>query len=432
MIGAKAALHRFGLGPKAGDGAQDTVTDPRSTFETELLTPGAAEIAGLPSTLEIGAELARDRADQQFYQETFRIEIEARLARWRAAEPGCVERLVMFWMNHFAIEAQSGGLERALVGAFERDALRPFVLGRFRDMLGAATKHPAMLSYLDNARSVGPNSPIGRRRDLGLNENHARELLELHTVGVNGGYTQADVTALARVLTGWTFAANQNERVPTGSFVFRQEAHEPGSQTVMGTSYSDDGIGQGEAVLDTLARHPATARHLASKLVRHFVADDPPADLVARLADVFAASDGDLAAVSLALISDDAAYAQPTKLKTPQEYVFSAMRALELELPMQSVLQGLGSLGQPIWQPPSPAGFSDDSATWLAPDAMTNRLDVAELMAAEMRLDIRPDDLVDRILGSEVSDETVAAILGAASEPQAVALLLMSPEFQRR
>ena len=306
------------------------------------------------------------------------------------------------------------------------------VLGNFRDMLGAVTKHPAMLSYLDNAQSVGPNSSVGLRRRVGLNENHARELLELHTIGVDGGYDQADVTALARIMTGWTFARNSNQRVPIGSFLFAGAGHEPGVQTVLGVHYPAGGVQQGEAVLDMLTVHPETGRHIAFKLVRHFVADDPPEDLVAELATTFVDSGGDLKAVALALIGSDTAFAEATKIKTPQEFLWSSLRALELDIGPQLVLRGLRTLGQPMWDPPSPEGFSDESATWLAPDAMTDRLDIAEILVERANIGYLPGELVDLILGPAVSSESRQAVLSAASRTQAVALLLMTPEFQRR
>ena len=395
MIGTAAAFQRFGLGPRPGDLA--AVYDFREAIQSEVGTAAIALLSGsdLPTSGDALAELARERvaearpevaAQARFY----RAETASRLARFREAEIGFVERLVTFWTNHFSVEIGAGTLERSLVGAFEREAIRPNVLGNFRDMLGAVTKHPAMLSYLDNAQSVGPNSSVGLRRRVGLNENDARELLELHTIGVDGGYDQADVTALARIMTGWTFARNSNQRVPIGSFLFAGAAHEPGVQTVLGVHYPAGGVQQGEAVLDMLTVHPETGRHIAFKLVRHFVADDPPEDLVAELATTFVDGGGDLKAVALALIGSDTAFAEATKIKTPQEFLWSSLRALELDIGPQLVLRGLRTLGQPMWDPPSPEGFSDESATWLAPDAMTDRLDIADILVERANIGYLP------------------------------------------
>ena len=276
-------------------------------------------------------------------------ELAARLTQYRQVGIGFVERLVAFWANHFAVEAKAGILERTLVGAFEREAIRPFVLGRFRDMLGAVTKHPAVLSYLDNAQSIGPNSPLGVRAATGLHENHARELLELHTIGVGAGYTQADVTAMARILTGWSFAGREGQAAPLGSFLFRETAHEPGAHEVLGRVYAAGGLARGESVLDTLADRPDTARHIARKLARHFVADEPPTTLVETLSGTFMSTGGDLKAVALALVDSDEAFEDPTKIKTPQLFAWSALRALQLDVTPQQVVQALRSLGQPMW-----------------------------------------------------------------------------------
>ena len=220
-------------------------------------------------------------------QKTFRAEALARLQRGVIADCGFAERLVVFWSNHFCISANKGGLARMWAGSFEREAIRPHVLGRFADMLKAVEQHPAMLFFLDNQQSLGPDSRAGINRKRGLNENLAREIMELHTLGVGGGYSQDDVTSLARIITGWTFAGRQGQLGAPGTFVFNANAHQPGAQRVMGKIYEANGVAQGEAVLADIARHPSTAKFIATKFARHFVADDPPPALVARLQDVF-------------------------------------------------------------------------------------------------------------------------------------------------
>src|SRR6186713_1151055 len=240
-------------------------------------------------------------------QKTFRAEALARLQRGIIADCGFTERLVAFWSNHFCISANKGGPARMWAGSFEREAIRPHVLGRFADMLRAVEQHPAMLFFLDNQQSLGPDSRAGKNRNRGLNENLAREILELHTLGVGGGYSQDDVTALANIITGWTYAGRQGQLGAPGTFVFNANAHQPGAQAVMGKVYDANGVAQGEAVLADIARHPSTAKFVAGKFARHFVADDPPPALVAQLADVFSTSDGDLKALALALLDSDEA-----------------------------------------------------------------------------------------------------------------------------
>ena len=271
----------------------------------ETMTPTAAPPKPAPPQLNV-------------IQKTFRAEALARIQRAALAECGFVERLVVFWSNHFCISAGKGGLARMWAGSFEREAIRPYVLGRFADMLMAVEQHPAMLFFLDNQQSLGPDSRAGINRKRGLNENLAREIMELHTLGVGGGYTQDDVTSLARIMTGWTYAGRQGRLGAPGSFVFNANAHEPGAQRVLGKIYPAGGVEQGEAVLSDIARHPSTAKLIATKFVRHFVADDPPPALVARLQDVFTKTDGDLRALAVALVDSNEAWTTPiAKMRSP-------------------------------------------------------------------------------------------------------------------
>ncbi len=353
------------------------------------------------------------------------------MQRAEAFPIGYVERLVAFWANHFTVAANTGLVELSLVGAYEREAIRPHVLGRFEDMLVAVTQHPAMLQYLNNAQSIGPDSTAGQRQHKGLNENHARELMELHTIGVDGGYTQADVIALANVLTGWSFSRGDPDKQPIGDFRFRTAAHEPGPRTVLGKSYNQRGEKQGMAVLSDLARSPATADHVAFKLARHFVADEPPAELVAALAKTFRDTDGDLMQVSRALIDNDLSWQGDGKFRTPQQFLFASVRALRVKPKPQMALQVLRTLGQAPWAPPSPAGFDDTTATWLAPDAMTSRLDIAEQLAELSDASIQPTALLADLTAGGASPVTTEAVARAESRTQGLALMLMSPEFQR-
>jgi uncharacterized protein (DUF1800 family) len=283
-------------------------------------------------------------------QQIFRAEAQARLERACSAPIGFVERLTAFWSNHFCVSVAKSDVCRAAAGAFEREAIRPHVLGRFADMLRAVEQHPAMLNFLDNAQSVGPNSIAGHYSRAGLNENLAREILELHTMGVGSGYSQTDVTQLAYILTGWTFVGRDGKLGEPGAFAFNPNAHEPLAATVRGRLYVEDGVAQGEAALADLAREPATAEHIATKFARHFVTDAPDPDLVARLANTFRDSDGDLAALARALVVDDAAWRSPaSKVRNPWELTVAAYRAFGRS-PSDAgpALSSLDLLGMPL------------------------------------------------------------------------------------
>ncbi len=367
-------------------------------------------------------------------QKTFRAEALARLQRAMIMECGFVERLVVFWSNHFCISANKGGLARMWAGSFEREAIRPYVLGRFGDMLKAVEQHPAMLFFLDNQQSLGPESRAGENRHRGLNENLAREIMELHTLGVGGGYSQDDVTSLARIITGWTFAGRQGQLGQPGSFVFNANAHQPGAQRVMGRIYEANGVAQGEAVLADIARHPSTAKFIATKFARHFVADDPPPALVARLQGVFQKSDGDLKALATALLDSDEAWLTPlTKMRSPYEFLVATGRLLAL-IPEDSsrYLGGLNVLGQPLWSPAGPNGFPDSNAAWAAPEGMKLRLDISAQVASRLADSIDPRALLELAAADAASAETRHTVERAETRQQALALLLMSPEFQRR
>ena len=417
-------------GPAEKTPAMQMAASPQS--QMEMPQPAApSEPAGAPTSMAEGK--GRVRAPS-LEQQLYRAEALARIQKQAEAEAGYVERLVAFWSNHFAVSVAKGQVLRATAGSFEREAIRPHVLGRFADMLKAVEQHPAMLFYLDNQRSIGPNSRAGRNRGKGLNENLARETLELHTLGVDGGYTQADVTALARIITGWTFAGRLGRIGEPGSFVFLPNAHEPGPQTLLGKSYAQAGLAQGEAALADLARHPATARHIATKLVRHFVADDPPPPLVARIAKVFADTDGDLAAVSLALIQEDDAWRPPlTKMRTPAEFLLAITRATGFVPPQpQPILGALYVMGMALWGPPGPNGFPDTADAWASPEAMKVRLDISWRAAQQVKNGEEPLAMLEAVAGGAASPETRQAIGRAESRQQALAILFMSPEFQRR
>ncbi len=363
----------------------------------------------------------------------FRNESLARMRRAIETRAGIVERLVAFWSNHFCISANKSGLTRALAGPFEREAIRPYVLGRFADMVMAVESHPAMLDYLDNVHSIGPDSEAGLRSKRGLNENLGREIMELHTLGV-GNYHQSDVTNLARILTGWTYVGAQAKNGVPGAFIFNAHAHEPGTEMLLGKAYAENGRAQGEAALADIARRPQTAHFIATKFARHFIADTPDVALVAQLANVFMATDGDLKALTLALINDPRAFTTPaTKMRTPYEFLIAVNRAIG-HVPDEpgQILGPLNAMGMPLWAPPGPNGFADTSAAWASPEGLKLRLDYASNIADHMRDPPNPSEVLDALCGPAGSAETRQTVARAASKRQGMALLFMSPEFQRR
>jgi uncharacterized protein (DUF1800 family) len=454
---AAVALTRLGLGARPGEIAQ-VAADPRGWALAQIRPSGAPQPDGTFQTTDqrmtaflayrgsegprrdlSEAEAEAARAARQSARRAITDDTaQAFLARARhgaTTDQGFAERWALFWANALTVSAvkfDSG----AFVDSYEREAIRPNVFGRFQDLVVAAEQHPAMLLYLDQARSTGPGSPAGARRKVGLNENLAREMLELHTVGADAGYTQADVTELARALTGWSIPRPQDAQSP-GAFVFRANVHEPGSRTIMGKTYPATGRAagkdQGEAILRDLARHPATARRLSHRIAAHFVADTPPQSLVAQLETAWTRSDGDLAQVARALIEAPETWAvPPSKIKTPYEFVVSTHRALGVPPERLAPLrQTLVAMGQPPFAPPSPEGWPDTAADWAGPDALVKRLNWAR-SAAETA---RTADIVataNDTLGGRLSERTRLAVARAESRTEALTLLLMSPEFQRR
>jgi uncharacterized protein (DUF1800 family) len=326
-----------------------------------------------------------------------------------------------------------------LVGPFEQEAIRPRVFGRFEDLLSASSSHPAMLLYLDQSRSIGPHSPAAlhaadRDRKAGLNENLAREILELHTVGVEAGYSQTDVTEFACALTGWSIGRFENPKEPGGRFMFRPFAHEPGARTILGRRYGEDGQSQARAVLRDLAASPHTAHHLAVKIARHFVADDPPAVLTTRLERTYLETGGDLAAVARTLVKSPEAWApEAVKFKTPYEFMVSAWRASNtVPDDIGKVAPELNAMGQKAFSAPSPKGWPEEAQAWCAPDAVIKRMAWSEALAAQAAGQRDPGEVALAALGARLTPPVAKAISRAESRPEGLAILLMSPEFQRR
>ena len=465
---AAIAANRFGLGARPGE-LNAIGADPRGWLRAQLkgsppalaateLRPSADTLSqALSLRREIQAERKSARAAAeagvaaeaqlqkvgQLLRPVYVSEAGARFAYAVSTERAFLERLTQFWSNHFAVSTDKA-LLAGLAGGFEREAIRPNVLGSFRDLLLAAETHPAMILYLDNEQSVGPNSQAAARaerrgapRRIGINENLAREILELHTLGVGGGYTQRDVTTFAEVITGWSIGGEGAGRFAAGApgrFVFRPELHEPGAKVLLNTRYPDGGFDQGVAVLRDLARQSATAQHIATKLARHFIADEPPAAAVGRIAGAFTASEGYLPSVYGALIEAREAWAQPlAKYKTPNDYITSAYRGLALPVDAgRGPLAPFELLGQRTWQPGSPAGWPDKSPDWDGASALMKRLEWAEAVGARLGSRRDAQELAAQLLGADLSASTRTAVAHAASAAQALTLLLAAPEFMRR
>ena len=470
------AVLRFGLGARPGD-LSAAAGDPRGWLTAQI--KGAVPLAGstpLAPSDQIFTELLAARNERQemkreveaaaadaaratthlanpvraAYLPHYRAQVLARAQSAALTTRPFAERLVHFWTNHFAVSADKGAVI-GVAGTLENEAIRPHVGGRFVEMLTAVEQHPAMIAFLDNQYSVGKDSELAElaarraarradsdkpKREFGINENLAREILELHTLGVNGGYTQADVTSFAQIITGWSIGGGKGRLAGgmPGRFYFRENLHEQGAKTFLGKTYYEAGQRQGEAVLEDLAHHPATAHFIATKLVRHFVADDPPPAAVERVAWAFLKTGGDLPHVYAALIEAPQAWdSDARKFKTPEDFVFSTLRSLNVSPGKpEEVLRSFELLGQRQYTPGSPAGWPDTSKSWDGSDALMHRVLWASRAADRYEQGIDPVDLAASSLGGYVRPETVTALRRASSSTQAVALLLMSPEFQRR
>jgi uncharacterized protein (DUF1800 family) len=460
---AALAVTRFGLGARPGEIAKAR-PNPKAWLKSQITAPAAPQPDG---KLEDSA--TRFIAYRQYRQTGKNLKLAAGngtpqelmnrqqvigagdelLARAQLAsktDAPFAERWVMFWANHFTVSAVKG-VTAPLVGPFEREVIRKHAFDRFEALLVASSSHPAMLLYLDQSQSVGPDSPGLTRtafrgglqpgkRSAGLNENLAREIMELHTVGVNGGYGQADVTEFAKALTGWSVGGPRDAASYEGRFAYHAIAHEPGSRIIMGKRYADVGGPQALNILHDLAYHPATAQHIARKLAVHFVSDDPPPALVNKLATAFSSSGGNLAVVAAALVDADEAWApHQAKFKTPYEFLISSWRAMDGAPAMPQLMSNpLKAMGQPAFQAPSPKGWDDTAGAWATPSNIVQRLTWSQGFAAQAAAARTGQPLLaaQTCLGALLTPQTAAAIAAAESRPEALTLLFMSPEFQRR
>jgi uncharacterized protein (DUF1800 family) len=448
------AVTRLGLGAKDGEIAAAR-GDPEGYLIAQIRPEGAEQPqANAPTAAERFNEFRayqqeRQAAKQAGDVKTDPVKMAARmlrddtgvdfLARVRLAagtDAGFRERWALFWANHFTVSANKL-VTATVVGPFEQEAIRPHVFGRFEDLLVASSGHPAMLLYLDQAQSIGPNSIAAQfqartGKHVGLNENLAREIMELHTVGVDAGYSQADVTEFARAMTGWSISGLREP--DAGRFTFRDRAHEPGARSIMGRRYAEGGEGQARAVMKDLAASPHTAHHLAVKIARHFVADDPPPTLVARLQRAYLDTNGQLGAVAKTLITSTETWNPiAAKFKTPYEFLVSSWRAAGvLPQDIAAIAPVMNAMGQKAFSAPSPKGWPEEKEVWCAPDAVIKRMGWSEAFAAKAVGDRDPAQLADNALGARLSPLVAKTIARAETRPEGLSILLMSPEFQRR
>ena len=421
--------------------ALDTVN--RSTGDS------LAEFLELRRDVKMDDEGARSEAKLRRRQAEMRVSREAAEARLlRAVEsPRQLEEVMVdFWYNHFNVFAGKG-IDRALVTSYERDAIRPYALGSFRALLGATAKHPAMLFYLDNVVSSTPR-PDAKGKARGLNENYARELMELHTLGADGGYTQRDVTELARMLTGWTFDQKRLARAGE-TFRFDARRHDVGAKTWLGHAIAPAGQQEGEYALDVLAMHPSTAHHVSRELAQYFVSDDPPPALVDRMAATWLASQGDIRAVLATLFASREFMAPDSvgaKFKTPYQFVVSAVRASGAPVVnVGPLVNTMNQLGMPLYGCQTPDGYKNTQDAWLNPDALTRRIAFATALAggrlplaappAEMPAETKPAPLdparLQATLAGSISARTQAIVQRNPDNLRA-AMLLGSPDFMQR
>ncbi|WP_034922861.1 DUF1800 family protein [Erythrobacter sp. SD-21] len=460
MTPISIALNRFGLGYRREDAlpndAKIWLKQQIAAYEPAPSALGGRSFGGADARSAVAETFAfRGRRDEAGTDRRAEIQ-QARLKNLRNSYIGEValrarlalesdtpfmERLVHFWSNHFAVSVDKSQVP-TLIGAYEFGAIRPHVAGHFRDLLKAASLHPAMLAYLDQFQSQGPDSPAAKARQQrgrpmrGLNENLGREILELHTLGVGGGYTQEDVKELARALTGWTMQGipyADKARPQANGAAFFDWIHQPGTRRIMGRSYADEGERQALAILDDLAVHPSTARFIATKLARHFAGDTPPQPLVDRLADTFRETEGHLPSLYTVLVDAPECWvSQPVKFRQPWEWAIGMIRASGQagQADRQFAIM-MRALGQEVWQPGSPAGWDDREASWAAPNAILRRVEAAERFAEQTRLeDTRA--LAEAMFPGSLSESTMQTIRWAESNEMGFALLLVSPEMMRR
>lgn len=434
------ALNRFGYGIGRGEESRFTGTSRAfllSQIENSVRPAHLKNQKGVEYTARFLSAVRGERTKEavrlsrkEMRNDYMRFAYDLLLQRQVTEQP-FVERLCAFWSNHFTVSIEKA-VVMGLLRDYEYQAIRPHISGKFEDMLIAVSSHPAMLLYLDNAQSFGPNTMFARFAKRGLNENLAREILELHTLGVDGGYKQADVIALAKMLTGWSLEL-RGKKQPYPKFQFHERGHEPGTKKFLGRTYEEDGMNEAISALRMLARHPRTARRLALKMARHFISDTPSSRLTDRMEKAYLNGQGDLFAMTRAMIEDAESWSAPfQKVKTTPDFIVSTFRALGFRPKEVHTVTSLDSLDFHPFRAPDPQGFSDDNSYWAAPGALIKRSEWAQEVAVRIMEKIDPFSLGQALLGPFLSERTAFALRGAESQSQGLTLLLMSPEFQRR
>lgn len=434
------AANRFGYGAKISQqlNSEQSVADyllsqlAGNLLEEQGKLPSSDEISNMLMAQRMAKKAAEEKGEVGKFNQHRQVYLEYSGASVNAllnTDNDFAWRVVDFFSNHFSVSAQ-GRVMTALAPTLEREAIIPHINGTFSDMLMAVETHPAMLVYLNNEKSFGPNSKVGKRRDKGFNENLAREILELHTLGVNGGYQQADVKSLALAITGWSVYHPTKEK-KTG-FNFREKGHEPGKKALLGKSYSQLGFEQGKAMLADLAKEIATIHHLCYKLARHFIADSPSDRAVYAMEQCWKANNGNIPKVLEAMIiHSDAQIPKRLKFKTGREFMISALRASGItSLKAKKAVGSLSLLGQQPFKAGSPKGYSDKEMDWNGPSALMTRIEWTNQVSKKYRHDIEP--LIIRVFAQHSNEDHIKAVKRAESKQQAVALALLSPEFLRR
>lgn len=428
---AEIAVNRFGLGAKPGELARAASNPQR--YLLKQIRPLSFD--NTHSSLDIAQQLQSQRQNnasnesrQQYAQDMYRSMSVDVLTQAIHSDTSFMWRMFDFFSNHFSVSAQ-GPVMTAMVGTLEREAIAPHLTGYFSDMLLSVCQHPVMIRYLNNENSFGENSRLGKR-GKGLNENLAREVLELHTLGVDGGYSQQDVIALAKGISGWSIA--NPSKAKSRLFLFKSAGHEPGAQTLLQKQYPQSGVAQGSAMLKDLSMHPATARHVCHKLATHIVSDTPSEQLVQAMTERWMASAGNLPSVYETLIKHvDAWHASAQKFKTPREYFISVTRGLGVKkLRKGWTIRSLRDLGQPPFRAGSPAGYEGTEAFWNNGFGLMARISWLQQLIDNTSQNIT--ELAILLLGEHLSETTYHMVKRAESRERAFMLLFASPDFLRR
>ncbi len=459
---------RFGLGFRPGDPEPETPGEMLAQLSEASRLPPPVPVGGSNARLERLADLFREqrasaksndqerrRSRQVYFGELVNLwveDIHQKISHAVTSPYGFNERLVNFWGNHFAINSSRPGPIRGLIGDFEATAIRPNIAGYFKDMLWQAETHPAMVLYLDQNLSIGPNSAFGLEKKKGLNENLAREILELHTLGARGGYTQQDVRQFAELLTG------MGVRRDRSAFSYNIRRAEPGSETVLGKQYGGrvESLDHIREALNDLARHPSTAWFIAWKLARHFIADTPPDDLVERMAQAYSASDGYLPDVYAVMLTASESFETfGAKTRQPLDYVIAGLRAVNADPetlqaktprnqnasmsprsagrkrgnPVTSV--ALSRMNQPLWRPQGPDGWPEETDFWITPQGLAERIRWSNFIGRQYSIE-DPRALLEQSLREVATPDTLKWVSAAVTKAEGVALALASPEFNRR